>query len=56
MNIKDKKYLNEKILFAQKAKIMYKKLDKINEYNFWIGYLNALDLLKLNVENNYKFE
>lgn len=56
MNIKDKKYINEQIEQAVKNKKLYKKLgvDYIGEYNFWNGYINALEVFKLAEKLNYK--
>jgi hypothetical protein len=55
MNNKDKNYIEIEINEAKKYKSFYNKNNMMNDYNFWNGYLNSLELLKLNYLNNYKF-
>ena len=54
MNSKDKKYIDKEIIEAKEYKTLFNKNNMINEYNFWTGYLNSLELLKLKSKHNYK--
>jgi hypothetical protein len=55
MNNKDKNYIDIEINKAKEYKIFCKKNNMMNDYDFWNGYLNSLELLKLNYLYNYKF-
>ena len=54
MNIKDIKYLAKEIKKAKHYKSLFINSDRINEFNFWNGYLNALELIEINQYRNYK--
>ena len=54
MNIKDKKYIEQEINKAKEYKTLFDKQKMTNEFYFWSGYLNSLELLKLKIKHNYK--
>lgn len=55
MNNSLKKYIEIEIQKAKGNKKMYKNsgVEYINEFNFWTGYLNALECLRLDYKTNY---
>lgn len=54
MNNKDKNYIDIEINKAKEYKRFYNNINAQNDYYFWTGYLNSLELLKLNYLNDYK--